>query len=244
MNHIMTFTEILHLEKPRTVEPLMEQKIVQRKVSRLLSRSFTLNLKEPQGENPGIRFVVKIHGDRKYVQRHLLWKLIFQGVQPLEWFILYREFEIQIKEDPSSLKTKYLGILLLLSNNTRKRLPNWKSTSRSVFKILKQCLALSSNSPRINLLEDVLFELKIPKKGDNVENIFSLFTQNFFNKKPIPVNRIGVGYKDKGSLKQGYDEVPEPLQPYEPDSSIDIREFLEEIVKLISREYEISPLRL
>lgn len=243
MLNLKSYNEFI-TEKSRTIEPLTEQKNVQRKVSRLLSRSFILNLKEPQGEIPGKRFVVKIHGDRKYVLRHLLWKLIFQGLVPLEWLILYREFEIQIKEDPSSLKVKYLGLLLLSSNNTRKRLPNWKSCSRSIFKSLKQCLALSSNSPRINLLEEMVFEFKIPKKGDNVENVYSFFTQNFYNKKPIPVNRIGVGYKDKGSLKQGYDEVPEPLQPFEPDSSVDIREFLDEIISFLGREFNLSPLRL
>lgn len=243
MLNLKSYSEFI-AEKSRTIEPLTEQKNVQRKVSRLLSRSFILNLKEPQGDTPGKRFVVKIHGDRKYVLRHLLWKLIFQGLVPLEWLILYREFEIQIKEDPSSLKVKYLGLLLLSSNNTRKRLPNWKSCSRSIFKSLKQCLALSSNSPRINLLDEMVFEFKIPKKGDNVENVYSFFTQNFYNKKPIPVNRIGVGYKDKGSLKQGYDEVPEPLQPFEPDSSVDIREFLDEIISFLGREFNLSPLRL
>lgn len=245
MNNLLTFQEFLELQKvEQATEPIVEVQTVQRKVSRLLSHSFTLNLQEPRNGLPGKCFVVKIHGDSKYVQRHLLWKLLFRGLLPLEWLVLYREFEYKLKEDPGNLKTQYLGLLLFLSNKTRKRLPDWKSSSRSVFKKLQDCSSLLSNSPRTSLLEDIIFELKVPKKGDNVENIFTSVIRDYYNKKPIPVNRIGVGYKDKGSLKQGYDEVPEPLQPFLPDSSVNLADFLRESLEKIGREFNLSPLRL
>lgn len=245
MKPLLKFAEFRALsEASKAKESITESSVVQRKVSRLLSRSFTLNLQEPKNDQAGKRFVVKVHGDKNYVLRHLLWHLLFKGIKPLEWLILFREFEIQLKEAPSAIKTKYFGLLLLLSNNTRKRLPDWRSSSKSVFKRLKDCSSLSSNSPRKTLLEDILFELKIPQKGDNVENIYSVFTQSFYNKKPIPLNRIGVGYKDKGSLKQGYDEVPEPLQPYSPDSSLNLGDFLQEILQFVGREFNTLPLKL
>lgn len=244
MNHLLTFPEFVNQRTQPNSRTVLETQTVQRKVSRLLTRSFTLNLREPSSGKPGKRFVVKIHGETKYVVRHLLWHLLFKGIKPLEWFILYREFEKQLKESPSTIKTKYFGLLLLLSNNTRKRLPDWKSSSKSVFKRLKDCNSLSSNSPRKNLLEDILFELKIPQKGDNLQNIYSSFISDFFNKKPIPLSRIGVGYKDKGSLKQGFDDEPEPLQPYLPDSTIDLGEFLSNSRDFVAREFHTEPLQL
>jgi len=240
---IPTFAEFVK-RKPPTDMIVKENSAVQRKVSRLLTRSFVLNLQEPQNGKPGRRYVVKIHGDSNYVRRHLLWKLLFRGIVPLEWFILYREFEKQLKELPNCATTKYLAVLLLLSNNTRKRLPDWKSTSKSVFKQLEKCSPTSINSPSENLLQAIISEMKIPHKGESIESIYSEFIQEFYNKKPLPVRRIGVGYKDKGSLKQGIDEDPKPLQPFSPDLSIDLGTYLADSVKWIEKEFTLTSLRL
>lgn len=52
--------------------------------------------------------------------------------------------------------------------------------------------------------------INLPHKSPDLDKILTVSKGTIFQRKPQPVNRVGVGYKDKGSL-------PKPGSEYEPD---------------------------
>ena len=245
---MISFTDFNADSKKKIKKPadrLSETVSVKSKISRFLSRSFAINLRQPSSTIDGLRLVVKLHGDSKYSTRHLLWKLIYKGVTTLEWFILFREFEDSLKESPGETKTKILGLLLSLSRNTRKRFHHWESSTKSVFKLLQGIDSEPSAHLKQNLLQYIVTTMKIPQKGDNVQNIYTYYHETFQQRKAKPLNRIGVGYKDKGSLRQGSDEEPLPLIPdWSPDPSADVSDFLKSALDFVKRIFPSDKLSL
>lgn len=146
--------------------------------------------------------------DRRVCHRHLLWYLLFRGITVLEWFLLYQNLESQPRARMERSSACLWGVLSL-SANTRKGLAEWTSTTKPIHKILKSHTVQAGSEIGVagSLLEFVISELNLPQKGLPKDNLFATRIVELKYAKPRELSRIGVGYKDKGSI------APEALEP-------------------------------
>lgn len=236
MSDLKTFNEFLRDEKkPKTSSSLMEEStIVKHKASRLLPRVFSISL-PPKVAGTKRNMIVRQFGDRKYTRTHLLWHLLFKGGTMIEWFILERELEFQLREDLLFEKSTLLFGILFESSNTRKRLSNWTSRTKSLFKKFKSLKPKKDSrffGQYDTFLSMLLSEMKIPSKAESTKSIYSYSEETRNIIPPTPVNFIGVGYKDKGTL--GTEPKVDPVAPidFQPENDLDLSFFKDSWINL------------
>lgn len=177
--------------------------------------AYNLNLQQAFPGSPGKRLRIGLIAKKSVVLRHLLWKLIFKGVSILEWYLILRIAEEQYqKSSGETLETEMVCVLLSKSRNTRKRFLKFDSQTKSIFKILQNLLVHpSQDSEDQTLLRFIMKLLEIPEKGISSNKLYDHWIEETISKRPPDLNRIGVGYKDKGHLSTDPKEEPFYDQP-------------------------------
>lgn len=133
------------------------------------------------------------------VLRHLCWHLIFKGTDLRVWYILFSILDFNAKSSSKEECACLFGILSE-SSKTRKRFENWSSRTRSLRNLLKVELGIESKEKDMTLLKFVVLKLRVPTKGMPLEELVDFEFETRRLKTPPEIRRLGVGYKDKGSI--------------------------------------------
>jgi hypothetical protein len=151
----------------------------------------------------------------------LLWEALFgKKFKVLHWNILFDCLTRTIQNDRSS--EALMRILRILS--TAQAGQDYRTTMRSVKKIVSKKLGAEQAEEYIQQKILNLLPFKLPHKNPHLEEVLEVdWSSKMVQKKPLEQRRVGVGYKDKGSLRQ--DSVEEPLA-YEFQSRADFFELL------------------
>lgn len=170
----------------------------------------------------------------KVVISHLLWKLIYKGGLVLEWWLLYEYLSRNIRSTDENYFACLCGVLKL-SSATRKSVLDFQSHLRPIQKFLSEKRTIVDNVPYKNLLEFVHSELKLPKSGSSDNSLYRQAIRTIPFQKPPELNRIGVGYKDKGSMG------PETLEGsgvlLNSPSDLDEKDFLRVWTSLVKTQF-------
>jgi hypothetical protein len=181
---------------------------------------FTYNLKTPTTNSEGYIYRILIF-DHKVFHRHLLWHTLYKGITVLEWFCLSQSIEFLTKRSDSlGCGTCLVGVLRQ-SSITRKRISDLTSRLRPIFRSFKSRVnskwksdARAKDGTLLDYLHQVL---DIPQKGLPITELYSLKKIEIPRIIPQQSNRIGVGYKDKGSMgPEGEDPLPSDDQELTP----------------------------
>jgi hypothetical protein len=125
----------------------------------------------------------------------LLWQLLFKGITVTEFMVLDELLKRRWGNMANDTKM-VIAFLIFLSLSTRKGLNDLNSKTRPVFNRLppKFLQRFKSRNP----LDDVSAFLGLPRKGRSVSLSHEFRTRR--NRKSRAVSRMGIGYKDKGSM--------------------------------------------
>lgn len=198
-------------------------------------RKILVPLRTPTGSRFGKALLVKLF-DSKIAHRHLLWHAIFGKITCLEWFILLQNLEFATKRRTARYCACLAGVLSLTSN-TRDRFDSWTSQTRPIHRSLKSkktSREILGILPGTTLLDFVMTELDVPQKGMSKENLINVTTVYPAGKSSPELSRVGVGYKDKGSLPQGVREEPLPDDELPLEVSFEIEDLLDDWLRLVS----------
>jgi hypothetical protein len=115
----------------------------------------------------------------------------------------------------------------MTSSRTRERLDSWSSRTKPIHKIFSDRINSHSVSGilfRGPLLEFLLLEHSIPKKALPISSLYKVRKITIPPVRPQLASRIGVGYKDKGSLPSGEYDPPEVEVPLLSENFFDFSE--------------------
>lgn len=181
---------------------------------------FTYNLKAPSTNSEGYFYRILIF-DHKVFHKHLLWHTLYKGITVLEWFCLSQSIEFLTKRSDSlSCGTCLVGVLRQ-SSITRKRILDVTSRLKPIFRSFESRYSnrkFDTKTEDETLLDYLHKVLGIPQKGLPIKELYSLKKIEIPRIIPQQRNRIGVGYKDKGSMgPEREDPLPsddQELTPY------------------------------
>lgn len=140
----------------------------------------------------------------------LIWTAMFGSKRftMIHWYLLFHLFEKQIKKDRRSL-----ALLKILRITTERSGSSFNQKLKPVKTIVQNVLGKDLGLRYCELLEKDL-GLKLPKSDPHLENLLHVnFGHRIQRRPPDPV-RIGVGYKDKGTLPKGPKEDTECSEDY------------------------------
>lgn len=126
----------------------------------------------------------------------LLWHALFgKKFKVLHWFVLFHVLTRTLKKDKNS--EAILAILMIMTADAATS--NWMSNMKPLRGILISHLG---HERGLAFLEELMSNLpyRLPKKGPVIDEILSFQKAQIRQRKPKELARIGVGYKDKGSL--------------------------------------------
>lgn len=153
----------------------------------------------------------------------LFWNILFgRKFKVYHWYIL---FAVLIRTIEKGSQSRNLLKLLVISTSSEGK--TWQSSMKPIKTILTQ---LHGKDTAEGMITEILKHLpyELPKKGPIIEELLEVKVDSLINKKPTDPRRIGVGYKDKGSLGNG---APEPESPEFFLEQIDAFDFLLRQVK-------------
>lgn len=184
-------------------------------------RKLPLSAKAGKRLVPAIE-VKPLSGSTEKILVALIWEACFgKNFRVIHWNILFDCLTKTIQNDRAS--EALMRILRILSTAQAGR--DFKTHLRPVRKIVSRKFmdqAKSEEYIQKRILD--LLPFKLPKKNPHLEKLLSInYDSRIIQRKPLEPNRIGVGYKDKGSLRQ--DGIQEPLG-YEFQSRADYFEQL------------------
>lgn len=135
--------------------------------------------------------------------KSLLWKLLFKGITVIEFIIFDELLKRRWRQLPEE-KQLVVAFLTFLSLGTRKGLIDLNSSTKPIFNRLppKFLLRFKSEKP----VDEIIAFLGLPRRGRTVACTHAFKTRRI--RKPRTISRIGVGYKDKGSMGE-----PDRLSP-------------------------------
>jgi hypothetical protein len=135
----------------------------------------------------------------------LLWHVCFgQKFKVYHWYIL---FAVLIRTMIKGGQSRNLLKVLIISTSSEGKM--WQSSLKSVKTVLSNVYGKETAQKKIaEILE--LFPFVLPLKAPKIESLIEVKVGYFIQKKPKEPVRIGVGYKDHGSL--GGDTL-EPVPP-------------------------------
>lgn len=182
--------------------------------------TLSIPLRAPNGNTQGEILLVKIF-DHKVCHRHLLWHLMFRGISLVEWFIIFQKLEFQLKTLDRAYCACLFGVLSR-SSSTRKGLDSWTSRTKPIHKWAKsKNVSMNSKLSEDDLLQYLIRKLMIPQKGESIDTLYNVQKIYPFGIKPRELSRIGVGYKDKGSMSNS-EIIPEPDSELALEESFEI----------------------
>jgi hypothetical protein len=146
----------------------------------------------------------------KQIFTGLVWTALFGSKKftMIHWYILYSLFEKHLKKDKQSL-----ALLRILRTTTERSGIAWNQKLKPVKTIVQNVLGKEEAVKYcLKIAEDL--GLKLPDKDPGVNNLIRVEPGFFTQRKPKEPNRVGVGYKDKGTLPKGPKEDTECSMDY------------------------------
>lgn len=178
-------------------------------------KGFMIPIRAPTRAYPGEGIIITFLFKEDFVIRNLIRKLLYKGVTVLEWFILFRNLEKNLKIR-RPLNNALLFGMLNLSSSTRMSLDDWHFQTKAVIKseILSRGLQILDNGEKQSFLEYIISSFRVPAA---FREVFTFKTVTIPFIEPIKPLVIGVGYKDHGSLKPQHKWLPF-VREYSPPS--------------------------
>jgi len=164
---------------------------------------------DPRHKDGGYR-VLKVRPKvkkNKTARDALLWHAIYgnKSLRVIDWNILFNIFNRSIVNDKPAVAL--LAILRITAAGKPADCKSIKSSLYSVRQIASNVLGKELSLKFCQRLQKFL-GVELPTSVENLDDVFDLSTKVRRNKKPKEPNRIGVGYKDKGTLSQTPKEEP------------------------------------
>lgn len=156
----------------------------------------------------------------------LLWNAMFgKKFKIVHWFILFQVLSKTLKADNAS--RAILGILMII---TAKAGTSWNTNIGPVRTIVRRVKDSDSDRVINGLLRDLPFRL--PEKGPKIDDVIKVSIVQVKMRRPKEAARIGVGYRDKGSLNVGssYDPLP-------PDLFEDAEDIFDRLLRQTKKRY-------
>lgn len=159
----------------------------------------------------------------------LLWEAVFgKKFKVYHWLVLFNVLIRTIKKDKSS--EALLGILVIMTANAASS--RWNSNLKPLKSIFRQIYGTEVHQAELDkLLNDLPYRL--PHSSSGIENYLQITEGMFKLEKPKELARIGVGYKDKGSLSS--EKVDPELQTVQ--LSIEKEDFFEVLLRQVQSKY-------
>lgn len=170
---------------------------------------------------------------------HLLWHMLFgKRFKSAHWYFLFRLFEKTLKNNEPEVNALLYGCLLL--STPRKRVNRLDINHKAIgftlkgFKVNRSLNFQSTERP--TMLDLIVSRFHIPRKALPLEELVYWFPREIKQRKPIEPKRIGVGYKDQGSMNAGPGYEPE-IPAWDPSIDVDLWITLKQLWN-----YMISPI--
>lgn len=140
----------------------------------------------------------------------LVWTALFGSKRftMVHWYLLFHLFEKQIRKDPRSL-----ALLKILRITTERSGSAFNQKLRPVKTIVQNVLGKELGLRYCKRIENEL-GLKLPTEDPHLENLLHVQFGHIIQRRPPAPARIGVGYKDKGTLPKGPKEDTECSEDY------------------------------
>jgi hypothetical protein len=127
----------------------------------------------------------------------------------IHWYILYSLFEKTIRKDKRSL-----AMLKILRITTERSGLTWNQKLKPVKTIVQNVLNKDEATKYcLNLARDLGLN-NLPTTDPKLNEMLEVRLGTMQQKRPEPQRRIGVGYKDKGSLPKGPKQDAECSEDY------------------------------
>lgn len=157
----------------------------------------------------------------------LLWHAMFgRKLKIVHWFILFQVFSKTINDNAQS--RTILAILMIITSKDGR---SWNTNLDPVMRVVRR---KSRKDPELivqELLKDLPFRL--PKKAPKIDDLFRIREVSVSMQRPKDSNRIGVGYKDKGSLNSG-----SKIEPLPPDLFLEREDIFDRLLRQIESKYQ------
>lgn len=191
------------------VRTLRESEVVRASSRNPLPRKIFIPIQQTRSEVKG--FSITLLQKSGVIVKHLSGNCIFKGISVMDWFLLYEFVSRNVKSSEYDYFACLCGILKLSSGTRKGALRSFSSRLRPIRKIVSELRLLGANSGEesLNILSEVL---SVPKQTMMSDELYSVREEMRRNPRPLPINRIGVGYKDKGSLGSGIILEPDPSE--------------------------------
>jgi hypothetical protein len=158
----------------------------------------------------------------------LLWHAMFgKKFKIVHWNILFNVFTKTINDNNQS--RAILAILMIITARAGK---SWNTTLVPVMTIVRR----KSSEDYDKIIQELLNMLpfRLPKKAPKIESLIKFEEVEVYLRRPKDPNRIGVGYKDKGSL--GSESTIEALPP---DLFLEREDVFDLLLRQVKQRYQI-----
>jgi hypothetical protein len=183
-------------------------------------RKLLLSAKHGRRSVPAISVRPLTASSQKILSELILGALYGKSFKVIHWNILFDCLTRTIQNDRSS--EALMRILRILSAAQAGQ--DYRTTMRPVKRIVSKVLGDEQAEEYINQKIKNLLPFKLPQRPPRIDDVLEIdWSAKHVMRKPLEQRRVGVGYKDKGSLRQ--DSVEEPLA-YEFQSRADYFEIL------------------
>lgn len=239
MKKCLSFQEFNELSKSnfkRQGSLLLGEESLERKAIALSQRSFSVILQKPIASRPGVMKIFHLFGNRKFTRSHLLWHALFKSITAEDWIVLEREFELHFRSDATfAQKALFAGVISSVGGS-RERAPSWDSRLRSFrSQVTSKDLKDSDFTERRDtLMQFILKELNVPSKAENLNSIYSTSLKTIYYRIPKEERRIGVGYKDKGTLSTEPKIDPVAPEEFLPETDFDLKSYMRMFKELLN----------
>jgi hypothetical protein len=139
-------------------------------------------------------------GNSKFLFEGLIWTALYGSKRftVIHWYILYHLFEKHIEKDKRTI-----ALLKILRITTERSGQALNQKLRCVKTIVQNVLSDKELAIKYCKSLEKDLGLNLQDKKFKPEELFHVELVQILQKKPKPVSRIGVGYKDKGTLPKG-----------------------------------------
>jgi len=159
----------------------------------------------------------------------LLWEAVFgKKFKVYHWYVLFNVLIRTINKDKNS--EALLSILVILTANAATT--RWNSNLKPMKSIFRRIYGTESHQFELEKLLNNL-PYRLPRKSEGIENFMQITEGMFKLEKPKELARIGVGYKDKGSLSS--EKVDPELQTFQ--FFIEKEEFFDVLLRQVQLKY-------
>jgi hypothetical protein len=142
---------------------------------------------------------------------HLSGILIFKGITVIEWFLLHEFVSRNLKSPDEDYFASLCGILKISASSRKGELRDFCSRTRPIHRVISGFRFCGQQLH--GGIHDLVEFLGIPKKTKSTKELYTFRQETWKNPRPLELNRMGIGYRDKGSLGpeilelSGYEEI-------------------------------------